>query len=226
MEGGHRSMNTISIVVHNLSKEFNRRPIFSNLSFSLSSPVSLAIIGKNGAGKSTLLKILGGLISATRGTVSYTMHEKNIDMEEFKQQVGFVSPYLNLYDEFTAMENLQLLSSIRAATQRNEQRIEELLNVVDLWNRRNDLVGTFSSGMKQRLKYAFALIHEPKVLILDEPTSNLDTEGIEFVQTIVNKQKKEGILVVATNNKEEADWCTQAIQVGMTVPAVYSQRTT
>jgi heme exporter protein A len=225
MESDHHSMNTISIVVHNLSKEFNRRPVFHDLSFSLSSPVSFAIIGKNGAGKSTLSKILGGLMSATRGTISYTMHDKNIDVEEFKQQVGFVSPYLNLYDEFTALENLQILSSIRAATQRNEHTIEELLNVVDLWKRRNDPVGTFSSGMKQRLKYAFALIHKPKVLILDEPTSNLDTEGIEFVQTIVDKQKKEGILVVATNNKAEADWCTQAIQVGMTVPVVHSRRT-
>jgi heme exporter protein A len=71
--------------------------------------------------------------------------------------------------------------------------------------------------MKQRLKYAFALIHSPVVLILDEPTSNLDTEGIEFVQYLVNKQKKEGILVVATNNKEEAEWCTQTIQVGASV---------
>jgi heme exporter protein A len=210
-------MNAISITAHNLSKEFNRRLIFHDISFSLSSPVSLAITGRNGAGKSTLSKILGGLLNATQGTISYTIHDKNIDVEEFKQQVGFVSPYLNLYDEFTALENLRLLSSIRATTRRNEQRIEELLNLVDLWKRRNDPVGTFSSGMKQRLKYAFALIHKPEVLILDEPTSNLDTEGIEFVQYIVNKQKKEGLLVVATNNKQEAEWCSQAIQVGASV---------
>jgi len=121
---------------------------------------------------------------------------------------------LNLYDEFTALENLQFLSNIRAADQQNGERIKELLTLVGLWKRRDDIVGTFSSGMKQRLKYAFALIHNPAVLILDEPTSNLDAEGIKVIKKIILEQKKINILIIATNNKEEAGWCAQQIQVG------------
>ena len=215
MESGGHSMNRVIIAATGVAKDFNRRPIFRDISFSLSSPSSLAITGKNGAGKSTLSKILAGLVSSTRGSIAYTLNDKQVGIEEFKHDIGFVSPYLNLYDEFTALENLQLLSRIRATTQQNEVRMKELLNLVNLWKRRDDLVGTFSSGMKQRLKYAFALLHNPIVLILDEPTSNLDEEGIEFVQRIVKQQKEEGVLIVATNDKEEAGWCAQEIHVGM-----------
>jgi heme exporter protein A len=215
MESGGHSMNRVTITTTGVAKDFNRRQIFENISFSLSSSSSLAITGKNGAGKSTLSKILAGLIGSTRGSITYTLNGKQVGIEEFKHYIGFVSPYLNLYDEFTALENLQLLSRIRATTQQNEGRMKELLSLVNLWQRRDDLVGTFSSGMKQRLKYAFALLHNPIVLILDEPTSNLDEEGIEFVQRMVKQQKEEGVLIVATNDKEEAGWCAQEIHVGM-----------
>jgi heme exporter protein A len=215
MESGSPSMNRVSIAATGVAKNFNRRPIFQDISFSLSSRSSLAITGKNGAGKSTLSKILAGLLGSTRGSITYTLNDKQVGIEEFKHYIGFVSPYLNLYDEFTALENLQLLSRIRATTQQNEVRMKELLNLVNLWQRRDDLVSTFSSGMKQRLKYAFALLHNPIVLILDEPTSNLDEEGIEFVRHMANQQKEEGILIVATNNKEEASWCAQEIHMEM-----------
>ena len=208
-------MSPISIIAQGLSKDFNRSAVFKDISFSLSSPASLSITGRNGAGKSTLSKILAGLLSSTRGTIAYSVHGKQIGIEEFKHYIGFVSPYLNLYDEFTALENLQILSSIRTAARQNDERIKELLMLVGLWNRRDDVVGTYSSGMKQRLKYAFALLHNPAVLILDEPTSNLDTEGIDVITQIIQEQKKANILIIATNDKEEAHWCEQQIQIGV-----------
>jgi heme exporter protein A len=214
MEGRRYPMNSISIVVNGLSKDFNRTSIFKDISFSLSSPASLSITGKNGAGKSTLSKILAGVLSSTHGSITYSVNEKQIGIEEFKHHIGFVSPYLNLYDEFTALENLRFLSRIRAANQQQGERIKELLTRVGLWNRRDDIVGTFSSGMKQRLKYAFALLHMPAVLILDEPTSNLDAEGVEVIQQMIREQMKANILVIATNNKEEACWCDQEIKMG------------
>ena len=108
MEGGGYPMISISIRADGVSKDFNRSSIFQDVSFSLSSPASLSITGKNGAGKSTLSKIIAGLLSSTHGSMTYSVHEKQIGIEEFKHQIGFVSPYLNLYDEFTARENLQL----------------------------------------------------------------------------------------------------------------------
>jgi heme exporter protein A len=211
MESIRNQMNRIFITATDIAKDFDRRTIFSDISFSLSSPSSLAITGKNGSGKSTLSKILAGLIDPTNGSITYAVNEKQIGIKELKHSIGFVSPYLNLYDEFTAEENLQFLSRIRAATQQNKDRMKELLGFVNLWKRKDDVVGTFSSGMKQRLKYAFALLHNPIILILDEPTSSLDEDGVEFVQHIIKRQKEEGLLIVATNDKEEAGWCTQEI---------------
>jgi heme exporter protein A len=214
MESSGYTMNQVSITAAGMTKNFNHNIIFQNISFSLISPSSLAITGKNGTGKSTLSKIIAGLISTTRGSVSYTLNKKNIDIEVFKHHIGFVSPYLNFYDEFTALENLQILSRIRTAACKDEDRMKEILSLVDLWQRRDDLTGTFSSGMKQRLKYAFALLHNPALLILDEPTSNMDNEGIEFVRHIVKQQKKQGVLIIATNKKNETNWCDQEVHLG------------
>lgn len=207
-------MKTVSIIAKNVSKDFNRRAILRDISFELSSPTSLAITGKNGTGKSTLSKILAGLLMPTKGVVEYRVDGGTIPSDDFKHYIGFVSPYLNLYDEFTALENLQLLSRIRSNTI-DLNRIQELLTLVNLWHRRDDMVGTFSSGMKQRLKYAFALLHQPAVLLLDEPTSNLDDDGIQVVKQIVTEQKKNGLLIVATNDETEANWCEQQITVGV-----------
>jgi heme exporter protein A len=214
MESGSHSMNRIALTATNIAKEFNRLSIFQDICFSLVLPSSLAITGKNGSGKSTLLKIIAGLLSSTRGSISYTYNNKHVGIEEFKHHIGFVSPHLNLYDEFTALENLQLLSRIRAADQQINGKMKELLTLVNLWHRRDDLIGTYSSGMKQRLKYAFALLHNPAVLILDEPTNNLDSEGIEVIRQVITKQKQEGILIVATNDIEDANWCVEHIQLG------------
>jgi heme exporter protein A len=207
-------MNQVSITAAGIAKDFNYCKIFQDISFSLLGPSSMAITGKNGTGKSTLSKMITGLISVTRGSISYSFNKKNIDIELFKHHIGFVSPYLNFYDEFTALENLQILSSIRTASRMNENRTDEILNFVGLHQRKDDLVGTFSSGMKQRLKYAFALLNNPIVLVLDEPTSNMDNEGIQLVRLIVKQQKKQGILIIATNKKNEAEWCDQEIHLG------------
>jgi heme exporter protein A len=215
MESCNNKMNRISISADGVAKDFNRRPIFQDISFSLSLPSSLAITGRNGAGKSTLSKIISGLLSTTRGTITYSLDDKKVDIEDFKHHIGFVSPYLNFYDEFSALENLRFLSRIRATFEHQIELEKELLSRVGLWNRRDDLVGTFSSGMKQRLKYAFALLHKPGVLILDEPTSNLDEEGAEIVKSIALNLKTNGILIVSTNDREEATWCDQEIQVGL-----------
>jgi heme exporter protein A len=214
MEGCCYQVKTVSITAKNVSKDFNRRAILRDMSFELSSPASLAITGKNGTGKSTLSKILAGLLMPTKGIVEYRVDGTAMPVDDFKHFVGFVSPYLNLYDEFTALENLQLLSRIRS-NNIDLNRIQELLTLANLWHRRDDVVGTFSSGMKQRLKYAFALLHRPAVLLLDEPTSNLDDDGIQVVKQIVTEQKKNGLLIIATNDETEANWCEQQIAVSV-----------
>jgi heme exporter protein A len=214
MENCGDSMNSVSIIAKNISKDYNRRPILHDVSFSLTNGSSLAFVGKNGAGKSTLSKIVAGLTSPTRGSLEYQIGHVKVEIEVFKHQIGFVSPYLNLYDEFTALENLELLTKIRGVHSVRRGVIKESLEFVGLWKRRDDLLGTFSSGMKQRLKYAFAILHQPAVMILDEPTSNLDVAGVAFVRQIVQMQKEKGMLIIATNDAEEACWCHSTVSLG------------
>ncbi|MFH0992305.1 MAG: ABC transporter ATP-binding protein [bacterium] len=214
MEACGDSVKNITLSVRRLTKIFNRRTIFKDVSFELSRGNSLAITGRNGSGKSTLLKILSGVLSSTFGEVCWTLEGKQYSQEEVKHDFGLVSPYLQLYDEFTALENLHLLSEIRGMRNQSDERIKLLLEQLLLWERRDDFIRTYSSGMKQRLKYAFALLHEPTILFLDEPTANLDTDGIQAVRTFAKHQRESGILIVATNDEQESQWCENHIHLG------------
>jgi heme exporter protein A len=193
-------MKRITLRLDNIRKDFSRRTIFENISFSLTNGGSIAVTGVNGSGKSTLVKIAAGILTPTRGSVTIEVDGAEQKREAYHNRIGFVAPYLQLYDEFTAHENLRLFSRIRGIAC-DVDRIASLLNRVVLYDRRNDQVGTFSSGMKQRLKYAFALLHEPEILIFDEPRANLDRYGIAIVETIIGEHR--GALLLATNDDED-----------------------
>jgi len=193
-----------SLKVDNLSKKFNNKKIFSNVSFELLRGDSIAITGRNGSGKSTLVKIISGLLGKSSGDVTLNIDNNSITHEILHKHIGFVSPYLNLYDEFTGYENLKLTSDIRGTGSEN---INDVLKRVGLFERRNDLLKIYSSGMKQRLKLAFGILHNPQLLILDEPTSNLDSEGVTIVDDIAEEYKKDRMLIIATNDEHERSLC-------------------
>ena len=207
-------MGEFSIIAKGIRKDFNRRVIFDHISFELSKHDSLSITGPNGSGKSTLVKILGGLLTPTAGSVTMTTEKSSIKTEERREYLGFVAPYLQLYDEFTGYENLFLAIRIRGRAGAPVE-IDGLLKRVGLFFCKNDRVGTYSSGMKQRLKYAFALLHKPLLLILDEPMSNLDEAGIELVGEIIEEQKQTGVVIVATNDADEARLCQQNLHLNL-----------
>ena len=206
-------MTDLTFSVSKLAKRFNRRTIFSAIEFSLSSGQSLSIVGRNGIGKSTLLKTMTGILSPTSGSVAFTVEGKDILPTDIYKHLGFVSPYLQLYDEFSGIENLALYCSMRNQ-KKSQEELELLLQRFTLWNQRDDLVRTYSSGMKQRLKYAAALVYNPHLLVLDEPTSNLDEEGQGLVRACIEEQKKKGIVIIATNNKDEFAWCDRLLDLG------------
>ena len=187
-----------------LKKVFNRRVVFKELSFEAKSGQVLSITGPNGSGKSTVSKIICGVLTPTSGEVILSNGEGKIDREKVHMHVGMVSPYLELYGEFTALENLKLEIRARKLPKTTEDRALEILDRVGLFNRRNDELKGFSSGMKQRLKYAAALVHEPDVLVLDEPTANLDVAGTDMVLSIIEQYRKDKIVVLATNDVDEA----------------------
>jgi len=192
----------VHLQARNLRKEFGQRLVFRNLSFSAEVGNVIVVAGRNGAGKSTLLKIVAGLLTPTEGEVRLLVNGRKVSLEREKHMIGFVAPYLQLYDEFTGIENMELGAKLRGKAF-DRDRAEELLRYVGLESRFEDPVGTYSSGMKQRLKYAFAILYSPPVLVLDEPSSNLDQEGTEIVRGILLEQRSRGVALIATNEPGE-----------------------
>ena len=201
------------IAVADLAKRFGSRWLFQDLSFDLTTGDSLAITGPNGSGKSTLLQILLGLIRPSGGAITYLSDETSLEQRQCHQLTGFVAPYLFLYDQLTGEENLKFFSSV-AGRSVTGKGINAALELVGLGGRGEDPVGHYSSGMKQRLKYAVAVISEPAFLVLDEPFANLDDAGRGFVMELVSRTRQRTILVLATNEKGEADLAGHRIQLG------------
>jgi heme exporter protein A len=205
-------MTNYSVQIENLVKYFGRRLVFSEMNFSFSSGSIYGVSGPNGSGKSTLVKIISNIISPTRGKVIHKLDDKNITHENLHNHIGFVSPYLFLYDEFSAEENLIHFSNIRGIKFEKE-RSDILLSKLNLFDRKDDLVRGYSSGMKQRLKFIFALLHHPQLVILDEPTSNLDNDGKEKVYELIKEEAKSNLVIIASNEDSDLQLCKEIINI-------------
>lgn len=199
--------------VSDLSKRYGSRRIFADLKWELKTGQSLAITGPNGSGKSTLIQILAGLGRASRGRVAYYDGENQMEPDELKRHLGFVSPYLNLYDQLTAEENLKFYATVSGVSTTGRQ-INDMLMRIGLEGRGHDLVAKYSSGMKQRLKYAVAMLKNPDFLFLDEPTANLDSAGKELVESILSEYRDKTIIIIATNETAEYSFAQQQCQLG------------
>lgn len=207
-------MIKVEINCEDLSKTFSGKTIFKNLSFKISSSQSITITGKNGSGKSTLIKLIANLIHASGGKISIEENQKEILRDNWFKKTGLLSPYLNLYDELTASENLEFF--YRLKTEKKifpENEISSLLKRVNLYEKRNEPLKNYSSGMKQKLKLAFALLTDPPILLLDEPLTNLDKDGVDLVYEICREQKEKGILILATNNEEDKELCERTLNI-------------
>jgi heme exporter protein A len=205
-------MTDFSLQVHSLQKSFGRRLVFSGITLNLDKAGVFGISGPNGSGKSTLIKILAGINSPSKGQVIHKCDGKQIISEKLHNYIGFVSPYLVLYDEFTAWENLNYFSAIRKVPF-NKEKVERLLEQFLLLNRKDDLVKAYSSGMKQRMKFIFALMHSPLFIFLDEPTSNLDDEGKQTVYNLMKSESEKAIVVVASNEKNDLVHCSEVLDL-------------
>ncbi|MDF1544459.1 MAG: ABC transporter ATP-binding protein [bacterium] len=195
-----------------LSKRFGGLKVFSKLSFDLRTGDSMAVVGPNGSGKSTLMMVLLSIYRPTRGKISYLRDENSMEEAQIRSSVSLVSPYLNLYDQLSGEENLKFFATVAGESVTGKE-IERLLEKVGLAGRGMDLVGGYSSGMKQRLKYATALLNKPAFLFLDEPTSNLDAAGKKIVSEVIEEYRSQAIIVIATNEQEEYSLATKQLRV-------------
>ncbi|MCB0732630.1 MAG: ABC transporter ATP-binding protein [Ignavibacteriae bacterium] len=205
-------MTDYTLSFQNVTKLFGRRLIFKDINANFSSGNIYGFSGRNGSGKSTLIKIAAGLISPTSGKIIHSDSGKEVIEEKLHNKIGFVSPYLVLYDEFNAEENLYHFAKIRGINY-NQERVEYLLNEFELFPRRNDLLKGFSSGMLQRMKFIFALFYSSNILFFDEPTSNLDTAGKDKVYEIIENEGKKNLVIVATNEESDLALCSEILEI-------------
>lgn len=191
---------------------FGKRRLFSGLSFDVTKGDFLAITGSNGSGKSTLLKIICGLGKPSNGEISLTHLDDPTSISKRRLSSGYLAPSANLYEGLSAKENLEFIANLRSDTI-SSSKIVSSIQDVGLGNRQDDLVSTFSSGMKQRLKLAAAMVSEPFLLILDEPYSNLDEAGFEIFDAAIEIQRKSGLVILATNNASIASQADRSIKI-------------
>lgn len=208
-----REAELFELVLESVSKSYGARQVLSSVSATVQTGQVLAVTGPNGSGKSTLIKAACRLIRPTRGRVIWKLARKEVAAEEARKIVGFVSPDLMFYDELTAAENLRFFAHVRGVKFSDED-IESVLDSLHLGGRGADAVGSYSSGMKQRLRYAFALQHNPPLLLLDEPTANLDMEGASLVHDLIGTWRLSKCVVIATNEPEEVGLGDIVIKLG------------
>lgn len=200
-------METI-LTVTNLTKKFGHLTAVKNLSFTIEKGNVYGILGPNGSGKSTTLGIVLNVVNATTG--SFSWFDGNTSTHQALKKVGAIIERPNFYPYMTAIQNLKLVCKIKEVP---ESRIEEKLTMVGLWERRDSKFKTFSLGMKQRLAIASALLNNPEILILDEPTNGLDPQGIHQIRELIKKIASEGTTILLASHllDEVEKVCTHVV---------------
>jgi ABC-type multidrug transport system ATPase subunit len=198
-----------TIQVQNASKRFHHEWIFKNLNLELSAGDSIAITGGNGSGKSTLLKCLSGAIPLTSGAIQYQSGTTQIVEEQWFRSLALATPYLELPEEFTLSEVLSFHFQFKNPLQQRSNA--EILEVLGLEKHKSKTLSQFSSGMKQRVKLALAIFSEVPFLLLDEPTSNLDKQGVTWYLDLIQQFSQDRIVMICSNDPREYDFCEKKI---------------
>src|SRR6185503_18332928 len=212
----HNFMDDHIIQVKNLTKKFKDFVAVDSISFEVAKAEIFAFLGPNGAGKSTTIKMLTTLLTPTDGTVFINGHSTVNSKDAVRKSFGIVFQDPSLDEELTVYENMQFHGILYKVPKKiREERTEELLTIVDLWDRKNDLVKTFSGGMKRRLEIARGLLHHPKIFFLDEPTLGLDPQTRNQMWSYVQDlNKKEAITIFFTTHyMEEAERVAKRIAI-------------
>lgn len=199
----------LKIHLEDASKRFQYEWIFKNLTLELSQGNSLAITGSNGSGKSTLLKCLSGSTPISSGKIDYIHNGRPISETDWFSYLSISAPYMEVPEEFSLEELLNFHFKFKKPL--NGISSKEIIEQLYLTQHTSKAVGQFSSGMKQRLKLGLALFSDVPLILLDEPTSNLDKKGIEWYQEMMSEYGKNRILVICSNEPREYTFCEQKI---------------
>ena len=201
----------MKIKLENIGRRFNREWIFKKISTDFESGNCYAVLGPNGSGKSTLLQIVAGSLSPSEGKIEYTSKAKKVEVENVFSQISWAAPYIELIEEFTLKELIDFHFKFKPHLPGyNTQAVIELLA---LEGSKNKAIKFFSSGMKQRTKLALAFCTLTPVLLLDEPTSNLDTKGVDWYLELIEKFTANRLTVICSNQEYEYTFCQNRLNI-------------
>lgn len=201
----------MKIELHDAGKRFNRDWIFRNLSYTFNAGGRYALTGANGSGKSTLLQCIAGASTLSAGAIQYNLDSKQIAADRIFQHIAFCAPYLELVEEMTLQEALQFHQGFKPFFSTVD--FVSIAEAVGLEKAMKKEMRYYSSGMKQRVRLAQAFFSDTPVLLLDEPTSNLDKEGISIYEQLIAQWTKNRLVIVASNMEAEYKFCDEVVRV-------------
>lgn len=202
------------ISLDKVGKRFNREWIFRHFSYEFVAGKKYAITGPNGSGKSTLLQVIGGAISHNEGAIQYSIANNNPVAEDIYKHISIAAPYLELIEEMTAKEFLAFHSQFKPL----QLSITEIIKLIGLETAANKQIRYYSSGMKQRLKLAQAFFCATSILLLDEPTTNLDADGIALYHQLIHNYTNQKLVVISSNDVQEYEFCDEVFSIGTYKP--------
>lgn len=201
----------MDLSIQKLTKAFNQKTVFQDLSFEVRSGTRFAITGSNGSGKSTLLKILSGGTLQSSGWIKYSLGNTPIQEDKVYKFIHFVAPYNTVIEELTLLELFHLHQRLGLLTKYTSAK--EWLARLDYTFNTDQQIKMYSSGMKQRVKLGLALLDDRPLILLDEPGSNLDSQGKNWLLRLLDQLSGHQTLIVASNDPVEISYCTQSIEL-------------
>ena len=201
------------IQLTNIGKRYNYEWIFKGIHLEFAKENNYAILGSNGSGKSTLLQVIAGNFIPSEGEISYKLNNASIDAEDIYTQLSIATPYLDLFEEFTLNESVEFHSKFKPFMAGLDT--QQIVTLMQLEKAKDKQLKYFSSGMKQRVRLALAILSNTPLLLLDEPTSNLDKNAINWYQQLIQTYSRDRLIIVASNQLEYeyASFCNVLLNV-------------
>jgi ABC-type multidrug transport system ATPase subunit len=201
----------LQIIAQNLGKKFRNEWIFRNLNYKFQSGEAYTFVGANGSGKSTLLQVLSGFVPHSEGFISYEINEKSLAIDNFYKHLVVAAPYLELIEDFTLTEIIEF--HVKFKPFKNNLSTTDFIDFIELPKAQNKEVKFFSSGMKQRVKLGLAFWSDCKILMLDEPTSNLDANATDWYLRNVQTYSQNRLLLLCSNQPSEYEFCQNILNI-------------
>ncbi|AWW00864.1 ABC transporter ATP-binding protein [Arcticibacterium luteifluviistationis] len=201
----------MEIKLENVGKKFSNEWIFKNLNFTFQGGKKYALTGFNGSGKSTLLQVTSGLVPSNLGNIQYQIGGRDIPEDTVYKHIYITAPYIELIEEYTLSEAIDFHVKFKPFS--NNMSKESFLSLIYMEKEANKLIKQFSSGMKQRLKLGLAFCSESDAIFLDEPTTNLDEQGIQWYLAMVSKLEPTKLVIISSNDDREYGFCDEILEV-------------